>query len=251
MIGFMTLIRRETSRIFRLWQQTLVPPAITSALYFIIFGSIIGSKVGTMSELPFINFMAPGLVIMSVIIQSYQNVCSVVYIEKFQKSIEELLVSPLSYHEILWGYISGGILRGFLTGSVVFIVAECFLNIHIAHPTLMLCVLLFTATLFSIVGLLNGLWANSFDHTVFVPTFILTPLIYLGGVFYSIDALPAFWQPVVLWNPIFYLIGLFRYAFYDIVLIDTVVAMMALWLMVIVLYSGAYYVISQTQLVRK
>jgi ABC-2 type transport system permease protein len=251
MIGLLTLVRRETGRILRLWQQTLVPPAITSSLYFIIFGSIIGSKVGTMSGLPFIYFIAPGLVMMSVVIQSYQNVCSVVYIEKFQKSMEELLVSPLSYHEILLGYISGGILRGVLTGGVVFFVAEIFLNIHISHPIFMMCVLLFSAMLFSIVGLLNGLWSNSFDHTVFIPTFVLTPLIYLGGVFYSIDALPEFWQPFIMWNPIFYLIALLRYAFYDILLIDVYFAMIVLALMIFILYSSAYYVVSKTQLVRK
>ncbi|MDA9832023.1 ABC transporter permease [Gammaproteobacteria bacterium] len=251
MIGLMTLIRRETGRILRLWQQTLVPPAITSALYFIIFGSIIGKKVGTMSGLPFIYFIAPGLVMMSVVIQSYQNVCSVVYIEKFQKSMEELLVSPLSYHEILLGYMSGGVLRGVLTGGVVFFVAECFLNIDIAHPILMVCILLFSAMLFSLIGLLNGLWSNSFDHTVFIPTFILTPLIYLGGVFYSIEALPAFWQPLIMWNPIFYLISLLRYAFYDILMIDAQFAMVVLAFMIMVVYGGAYYVMSQTQLVRK
>ena len=251
MIISKTLTWREVNRILRLWQQTIIPPAITSALYFIILGTIIGNRVGEMADLPFIYFIAPGLILMTVIVQSYQNVCSVVYIDKFQKSIEELMVSPLSFHQILLGYLSGGIVRGSLTGGVVFLVAEYFLDISIAHPFYMLLIMLLTSLLFSLIGLINGLWSNSFDHTVFIPTFILTPLIYLGGVFYSVDLLPPMWQTLSHFNPIFYLLSLFRYAFYDIAVVNHITALSVLSTTIVLFYSVAYYILDKTTLVRK
>ena len=188
---------------------------------------------------------------MTVIVQSYQNVCSVVYLDKFQKSIEELLVSPLKYSHILIGYITGGLIRGFLTGFVVFLVAEYFLDIKIAHPFYMVYVMIITSVLFSLIGLINGLWANSFDHTVFIPTFVLTPLIYLGGVFYSISILPPIWRDLSYINPVFYLVSLFRYSFYDIQIIDPYIALMVLVTIVMMLYVWAYTILVKTNCVRK
>ena len=251
MYPFLVLCLREFKRIIRLWQQTILPPAITSTLYFVIFGNIVGSRISSVGGMPFVMFIAPGLILMAVMMQSYSNVCSVVYLDKFQKSVEEILVSPIRTPLMLLGYVSGGVLRGLLAGLVVFIVAELFLDATIAHPLLMICVFLLTSTLFSFMGLINGLLANSFDHTMIVPTFILTPLIYLGGVFYNVDMLPDFWQPIIQINPIFHLVSMFRFSFYGGVDLNFLHESFLLILFIAAGYGASYYILEKTTCIRK
>ena len=208
-----TLTWREVRRFLRIWMQTLVPPAITAALYFVIFGTLIGSRVGEMGGVDYVQFMVPGLVMMSVILNTYTNVSSSFYGSKFQKSIEELLVSPMSVWVMVGGFVLGGVVRGLLTAVITTAVALLFTDdVSLAHPLLGLAVVSLAAMLFSLVGLINGLYANNFDQVSVVPNFILTPLIYLGGVFYSIELLSPTWQFISQLNPILYVVNGFRYA---------------------------------------
>ena len=192
--GLATLIRKEIKRFLRIWVQTLVPPAVTISLYFVIFGSLIGPRIGTMDGLDYIQFMIPGLIMMAVITNSYANVVSSFYSVKFQKSIEELLISPMPNWTILLGFVMGGVCRGVIIGFIVFGVSLFFYPAFtVVNPGLTLTVLLLTTILFSLMGFLNAVFADSFDDISVIPTFVLTPLIYLGGVFYSINILPEFW----------------------------------------------------------
>lgn len=206
-----TIVIREYLRFIRIWIQTVLPPAITTALYFVIFGELIGSQIGDINGYKYMDYIVPGLILMSVITNSYGNVVASFYSAKFQKSIEELLVSPTPNYLILLGYVSGGVARGVIVGIVVTLVAMFFSDINIHHYGLSLLIFLLTATLFSIAGFINAIYANSFDDISIVPTFVLTPLTYLGGIFYSIDMLPEFWQNISLANPILYMINSFRY----------------------------------------
>ena len=206
-----TLTSKEIRRFMRIWIQTLVPPAVTMSLYFVIFGSLIGPRIGEMDGFDYVQFMIPGLIMMSVITNSYANVVSSFYGVKFQKSIEELLISPMPNWTILLGFILGGVSRGILVGIIVFFVSLYFYpEFKIVNPGLTILVLFLTATLFSLMGFINAVFADSFDDISVIPTFVLTPLIYLGGVFYSINILPEFWRSVSMANPMLYVVNTFR-----------------------------------------
>ncbi len=209
--SLITLSTKEVRRFLRIWVQTLVPPAVTMSLYFIIFGSLIGPRIGTMDGLDYIQFMIPGLIMMSVITNSYANVTSSFYSVKFQRSIEELLVSPMPNWAILLGFIIGGVARGTLIGFIVFCVSLFFYpSFEVVNPSLTLLVLFLTSILFSLMGFVNAIFADSFDAISVIPTFILTPLIYLGGVFYSINILPEMWRNISMANPMLYVVNTFR-----------------------------------------
>ncbi len=210
-VGYKTIVRKEVVRILRIWGQTVVPPAITMTLYFVIFGNLIGSRIGEMGGFDYMQFIVPGLVMMSVITSSYGNVVSSFFGAKFGRHIEELLISPLPNWVILAGYVTGALSRGIMVGSVVMVVSLFFTRIEVQHPMIMISVLLLTSIVFAMAGMVNAIFANKFDDIAIVPTFILTPLTYLGGVFYSISLLPEFWQKVSAFNPILYMVNGFRY----------------------------------------
>jgi ABC-2 type transport system permease protein len=212
-IGFKTIIIRELSRIVRIWGQTIVPPAVTATLYFIIFGSLIGRRIGPVGGYDYLQFIAPGLIMMTVIQNSYANVVSSFFGAKFGKHVEELLVSPLPNWLIVAGYMGGGILRGVLVGSVVTIVALFFTRLNITHVFAIISAVLLTSMVFSLGGFINALFAKNFDQISWFPTFVLTPLTYLGGVFYSITMLPGWALVVSHGNPILYMVSAFRYGF--------------------------------------
>ena len=206
-----TLTSKEIRRFMRIWIQTLVPPAVTMTLYFVIFGSLIGPRIGSMDGFDYVQFMIPGLIMMSVITNSYANVVSSFYSVKFQKSIEELLISPMPNWTILLGFILGGVCRGVMVGIIVFCVSLFFYpDFSIANPALTILVLFLTSILFALMGFINAVFADSFDDISVIPTFVLTPLIYLGGVFYSINILPEFWRSISLANPMLYVVNTFR-----------------------------------------
>ena len=210
-IALGTIARREVSRILRIWSQTLVPPAITMTLYFLIFGGLIGSRVGDMGGFSYMQFIVPGLVMMSVIQNSYGNISSSFFGAKFGRHVEELLVSPMPNWVILWGYVAGAVLRGLLVGVMVLGIAMLFTTVRIPHPLVTLSSVILGATIFSLAGFVNAVYAKKFDDVAIVPTFILTPLTYLGGVFYSVTLLPGWAQAATHANPIFYMVNAFRY----------------------------------------
>ena len=210
-VGYKTIVRKEITRILRIWGQTIVPPAITMTLYFIIFGELIGRRIGEMGGFTYMQYIVPGLVIMSVITNSYGNMVSSFFGAKFGKHIEELLISPLPNWIILAGYVTGALIRGLMVGAVVMVVSLFFTRIEVQHPLVMFTVLLLTATVFALAGMVNAIFAQNFDDIAIIPTFILAPLTYLGGVFYSIALLPEFWQKVSVVNPILYMVNGFRY----------------------------------------
>ncbi len=195
----------------RIWVQTILPPAISMALYFVIFGSLIGPRIGTMNGFDYIDYIAPGIIMMSIINNAYGNVVSSFFGAKFQRHIEEMLVAPIPNFVILAGYVTGGVVRGFLVGAVVAIVALFFTDLKLHSLSIMIVVVFMTSIVFSLAGLINAIFAEKFDDISIIPTFVLTPLIYLGGVFYSINLLPAFWQTVSAFNPILYVVNAFRY----------------------------------------
>jgi ABC-2 type transport system permease protein len=225
-IAYRTIVWSEVRRTFRIWTQTLLPPAITTTLYFVIFGHLMGQRIGTMSGLPYINFIVPGLIMMTMLMAAYNAAVFIMYMAKWTKTIEEILVSPMSAYTILLSFMSVGVARGMLVALVVGIIAELFTHIQIAHIFYMLLVMFLACSILSLLALINGLWARSFDQISIIPTFIITPLSYLGGVFYSLNVLPAFWQHVALFNPIVYLISSLRYSFFNIadtsILYDTI-----------------------------
>ena len=209
--SIITLSEKELRRFMRIWVQTLVPPAVTTSLYFVIFGSLIGPRIGAMDGFDYIQFMIPGLIMLAVITAAYSNVVSSFYGVKFQRAIEELLISPMPNWAILLGYVIGGVVRAILVGIIVFIVSIIFepsLQIHSYSLTIL--VLILTSIMFSLLGFINAIYADSFDDIAIVPTFVLTPLIYLGGVFYSIKMLPPLWQSISQVNPMLYVVNTFR-----------------------------------------
>ncbi len=211
LIGFQTLVIKEVTRLLRIWPQTIVPPVITTTLYLIIFGKVIGSRVGEMGGVAYMEFIVPGLVMMSVINSSYQNVVSSFFSSKFQRNVEEILISPMHNAVILLGYMAGGIARAMTIGTIVLLVSLFFVDtLSIYSIPLTFSVGLLTATLFSIAGFINALLARKFDDIAIVPTFVLTPLTYLGGVFYSITLLPQPWETISRFNPIVYMVSAFR-----------------------------------------
>ncbi|GAB3738920.1 ABC transporter permease [Silanimonas algicola] len=209
--AFRTIIRREVARIVRIWGQTLVPPAITMTLYFLIFGKLIGSKIGDMGGFSYMDFIVPGLVMMSVIQNAYGNISSSFFGAKFGRHIEELLVAPLPNWVILGGYVGGAVLRGFMVGAIVLAVAMLFTKVRVHDWLVTLSTVLLGAVIFSLAGFVNAVYAKKFDDIAIIPTFILTPLTYLGGVFYSVKLLPAWAEAATHANPIFYMVNAFRY----------------------------------------
>ena len=210
-VAFTAIVNKEIRRFMRIWLQTILPPAITMSLYFVIFGNLIGPRIGTMGGFTYMQYIAPGIIMMSVITNSYSNVVSSFFGAKFQKHIEEILVAPVPNVLILLGYVVGGVARGLIVGAVVTIVALFFTDIEIHSFTVTISVVVLTAALFSLGGFINAIFAKKFDDISIVPTFVLTPLTYLGGIFYSIDLLPGFWRQFSLINPVLYMVNAFRY----------------------------------------
>ena len=210
-VAFNTIFIREVRRFMRIWPQTLLPPAITMSLYFVIFGGVIGSRIGTMEGYDYMAYVVPGLVMMSVITNSFTNVAFSFFSSKFQKNIEELMVSPVPDWVILAGYTLGGTARGLISGFIVMALGLFFVDLHLHNLLVTLLAAFMTALLFGLAGFINGVYAKKFDDVSIIPTFVLTPLTYLGGVFYSIEVLPSFWQKVSLLNPILYQVNAFRF----------------------------------------
>lgn len=240
-----SLAVKETNRYLRIWVQTLVPPVITTSLYFIIFGKMIGGRIGDMGGFSYMEFIVPGLIMMSAITSSYSNVSSSFFSQKFQKNIEELLVAPVPTHVIIWGFVFGGLGRSILVGTLVTVISLFFVPLHVYSWFMVIVTLLMTATLFSLAGLLNGIFAQSFDDVSIVPTFVLQPLTYLGGVFYAISMLPPFWQAVSKINPIVYMISGFRFGFLGTEDVPVAVSLAILILFIVVLYSVCWYLIDK------
>ena len=213
LVSFRTIVAKELNRFLRIWMQTLLPPAITMSLYFVIFGSVIGKRIGEMSGINYMSYIAPGIIMMAIITNTYGNVVSSFFGAKFQKHIEEILVSPTPNIVILAGYVTGGVCRGILVGLIVTVVTFFFTPLKIYSLLIASSVMLLTAVLFSLLGFINGIFAKKFDDIAIVPTFVLTPLTYLGGIFYSIDLLPPFWRDLSLINPVLYMVNAFRYGF--------------------------------------
>lgn len=210
-VGLKTLVRKEVIRVARIWIQTIVPPAITMTLYFIIFGNLIGKRIGVMGGFDYMQFIAPGLIMMSVITNSYGNVVSSFFGAKYGKHIEEMLVSPMSNATIIIGHVAGGVIRGLMVGALVTMIALGFTRLTIEHPLITFSMVVLASIVFALLGFVNAVFAKKFDDISIIPTFVLTPLTYLGGVFYSITLLPEFWQKVSLGNPILYMVNAFRY----------------------------------------
>lgn len=216
LISLKSIVRTEVVRFIRIWSQTLLPPVITQSLYFVIFGGFIGSQIADIKGISYMAFLVPGLIMMGVINSAFSNVVGSFFGAKFQRCIEELLVSPTPNWVILAGYTLGGVLRGLLVGAIIFGISFIFIHPQIHHPEIVLLFGVLTSTIFALGGFLNGMYAKRFDDVSIFPIFVLTPLTYFGGVFYSIDLLPEFWQMVSRFNPILYIIDGFRYGFYSI-----------------------------------
>ncbi len=239
-VAFSTLLIKEIRRFTRIWVQTLLPPAITMSLYFIIFGNLVGSRVGRMGGYDYMQFIVPGLIMMAVIQNSYANVVSSFYSAKFQRSIEELQVAPISHLLILIGYISGGVVRGLCVALIVTLLSLFFTRLHLIHPGIVLLTVFLTAILFSLCGFINAVYAKSFDDISIIPTFVLTPLTYLGGVFYSVHLLPPFWQKVSLLNPVLYMVDAFRYGVLGSSDVPVLLALLLLTVLSLVLFVYAW-----------
>jgi len=250
-IALLTIVRKEVRRFSRIWVQTLIPPAITMALYFLIFGTLIGSRIGDMGGYDYMSFVVPGLIMMSVINNSYSNVASSFFSAKFNGSIEELLVSPTPNFVIMLGYVSGGVLRGLAVGVLVTCLSLFFTSLPIHSLGITALVVVLSAILFATAGLINGILANSFDDISVVPTFILTPLTYLGGVFYSISLLPDFWQGVSLINPVLYLVNVFRYGFLGISDVSVPLAIVGAIVLTLVLFFVSVQLMEKSHRLRK
>ncbi len=222
-IAFYTMVRGDFMRIVRIWSQTLLPPVITTSLYFVVFGTFIGSQLDAIQGLTYIQFIVPGLIMMSVITSSYMNTVSTFYFAKWTKTLDEVLVSPMPEWLVILGFVSGGVMRGLMVGVLVGIVGLFFTHLAIQNILVLIAALVLTSVLFSIAGLINGVFAKGFDGISIVPTFVLTPLTYLGGIFYSIEQFPPFWQTVSLFNPILYMVNAFRWGFFGVSDINIVV----------------------------
>ena len=246
-IALSTIIRKEIRRFTRIWVQTLIPPAVTMALYFVIFGNLIGSRIGDMGGFDYMSYIVPGLIMMSVITNSYSNVVSSFFSSKFQHQIEELLVSPTPNWVILVGYLIGGMGRGLMVGLIVTALSLFFTKLHIAHFGITLAIILLTSLLFSLGGFINGIFARSFDDISIIPTFVLTPLTYLGGVFYSIQLLPEFWQKVSMVNPILYMVNSFRYGILGVSDINVGIAFGMISLFVVAMFLFALHLLKNSK----
>ena len=239
-VAFRTLVRKEVTRLFRIWSQTFVPPVITMTLYLLIFGHLMGPRIADMNGFPYIQFIAPGLIMMAVINNAYMNVVSSFFSTKFMKNIEELLIAPISNHTIILGYCIGGIIRGLVVGVLIAGVTLLFTHLHIRHFLTILVSIVCAAAIFSLAGFINAIFARTFDSMSIIPTFILTPLTYLGGIFYSVRILPPFWQTVSHYNPMLYLINTFRYGVLGVSDVDIHFSLIIMLASILVLYSFCY-----------
>lgn len=244
-IAFKTIVTKEVLRFARIWVQTILPPAITMTLYFVIFGKLIGSQISDMNGVPYMDFIYPGLIMMSVITNSYANVVSSFFSAKFQRHIEELLVSPTPNYIILLGFTVGGVLRGLAVGLVVTIVSYFFVDFEVHNIAVTLSVLLLTAILFSLAGFINATYAKTFDDISIIPAFVLTPLTYLGGVFFTIGLLSDFWQFLALGNPILYMVNAFRFGLIGVSDIDMTTAFIIIIGFVVVLYFYCLHLLNK------
>jgi ABC-2 type transport system permease protein len=240
-VGFKTIIIREYGRIVRIWAQTMVPSAVTSALYFVIFGSLIGSRVGLMDGVPYMQYIAPGLIMMAVITNSYGNVVSSFFGAKFGKHVEELLVAPLPNWIIVLGYVGGGLVRGLLVGAAVTIVSLVFTQLAIHHAFVIFGAVVLTSVVFSLGGFINAQFAKNFDQVNWIPTFVLTPLTYFGGVFYSISLLPEWARHLSYANPILHMVNAFRYGFLGVSDVHIGVAFSIMAISAVVLFGVALF----------
>ncbi len=237
--AFMTILRKEILRFMRIWVQTVLPAGIIMTLYFVIFGKLIGSQLADIQGLSYMDYIVPGIIIMAIMNNSYANVVSSFYSAKFQRHVEEMLVSPMPNYLIVAGYVAGGIARGCVVGLVVTAVAMFFTDLQVYDWAVALLVVFLTSLLFALGGFINAVYANSFDDISIVPTFVLTPLTYLGGVFYSIDLLPPFWQNASLGNPILYMVNVFRYGMTGVSDVEPRVAFAIIIGFVVLLYAFA------------
>ncbi|MFM2486624.1 ABC transporter permease [Celerinatantimonas yamalensis] len=244
-VAFCSILTKEIQRFTRIWVQTIVPPAITMSLYFVIFGNIIGSRVGQMAGVGYMQFIVPGLIMMAVITNSYSNVASSFFSAKFQRNIEEMLVAPIPNYVIIFGFIGGGMVRGLCVGLLVTLVSLFFVPFHVHSILIVVFTVLFTSAVFSLGGLINAIYAQSFDDISIVPTFVLTPLTYLGGVFYSITLLPTFWRGVSHFNPVVYMVSAFRYGFLGIQDVSLTFSFAVLSAFVVGLFLWAYILIQR------
>ncbi len=240
-VALQTIVVKEVRRFMRIWAQTLVPPAITMTLYFVIFGNLIGPRIGDMHGVDYMSFIVPGLIMMSVITNAYGNVASSFFSNKFQKSVEELMVAPVHPLTILAGFVAGGVARGVAVGLIVTLLSLYFTSLEIHHVGIVVGVVIMSAVLFSLGGFINAVHARKFDDISIIPTFIITPLTYLGGVFYSIELLPEQWQWVSQLNPILYMVNTFRYGILGVS--DVGVAVSFLMMSVFILVLGAYSIL--------
>jgi ABC-2 type transport system permease protein len=244
-IGYQTIVLREYGRILRIWGQTILPPAVTATLYFIIFGSLIGRRVGAMDGFDYLQFLAPGQIMMAVIINSYSNVVSSFFGAKFGKHVEELLVSPLPSWVVVGGYVTGGVIRGLLVGLAVTLVSLLFTHLHLQHPLIIAAAVLLTSTTFALGGFINAMLAKNFDQVNFIPTFVLTPLTYFGGVFYSISLLPSWARAMSFGNPILYMVNAFRYGFLGVSDVSIALAFGIMAAATLVLFAAAVAMMSR------
>ena len=244
-IAYKTIVIKEILRFSRIWVQTIFPPIITTSLYLLIFGGLMGERIGDMQGVNYLHFIIPGIILMTVIQNSYANTVSSFFLAKFNHSIEELLISPVSYWVILMGYVSGGIARGFIVGLGVFIAVSFFVELQIYSVFIVFTTFLLTAILFSLAGFINAVFAQSFDDISIVPTFILMPMTYLGGMFYSIEILPEFWQYLSKFNPIYYMVDSFRMGFLGSSTTDFWVSMTVLSSMIVILAIVASYLLKK------
>ncbi len=244
-VAVMTIIRREIDRFLRVWTQTILPSAITMTLYFVIFGHLMGSRIGLLDGYPYIQYIAPGLIMMAVITNSYANVTSSFFLAKFQRSIEEILVSPIPNYLILTGFVTGSVLRGLVVGVVVTFISAFFAKLTVHHLGIMLLVVILSALLFSLAGFVNAIFAKKFDDIAIVPTFILTPLTYLGGVFFSINMLPHFWRVLSYFNPILYMVNAFRYGILGVSDVSISIALWIIVSLIIIMIVVALYLLDK------
>ncbi len=244
-IALSSILHKEVHRFLRIWVQTLVPPAITISLYFVIFGSLIGSRIGQMGGFSYMEFIVPGLIMMSVITNSYSNVASSFFSAKWQRNVEEMLVAPVPNWVIVAGYVGGGMCRGMMVGLIVTVISLFFVDIQIHNVWVIIATVSLTSAVFALGGLINAIFAGSFDDISIIPTFILTPLTYLGGVFYSISLLPEFWQGVSQINPIVYMVNAFRYGFLGISDVSLWVSFAVILTFVAILYTIAMTLITK------
>lgn len=234
-IAFSTIVIKEFNRFIRIWMQTIVPPAITMGLYFVIFGNLIGPRIGQMGGFAYMQYIAPGIIMMAIITNAYSNVVSSFFGAKFQRHIEEILIAPVPSTLIVAGYVSGGMCRGIMVGALVTFVALFFTDLQVNSWFITIAVVVLTSILFSLAGFINAVFARTFDDISIVPTFVLTPLTFLGGVFYSIDLLPELWRQISLLNPVLYMVNAFRYGILGVSDIDLLTAFSVIIAFVVVL----------------